>query len=161
VAVGIVLLVAVAFVQPIGVSTQYVVLDGVLLHFLLPEVADRSPYLSETAGTWTVATYEFFFVLGIPIGALLSAGITGRFCTRLVPSAWVQRFGPEPGRRLVWSFIGGFLLLFGARFGGGCTSGHVISGISQLAVSSIMFSAALFTSAIVTARWLYSGRNNR
>jgi uncharacterized membrane protein YedE/YeeE len=47
------------------------------------------------------------------------------------------------------------LLLFGARFGGGCTSGHMISGISQLAVSSMLFTAALFAGAMLTVRYLY------
>ncbi|MBH0182037.1 MAG: YeeE/YedE family protein [Nitrospira sp.] len=155
VAIGVVLILAVALFQPIGVSSQYVVLDGVLLHHVLPDVASRSPYLAKTAQGWTLATYEFFFVLGIPLGALLAAMATARFTTRVVPTEWNKRFGSNPGNRLVWSFVGGFLLLFGARFGGGCTSGHMISGVSQLAVSSLVFSSALFASAIVMARWLY------
>jgi uncharacterized protein len=153
--IGFVLIVAVALVQPIGTSMQYVVLDGVLLHWTLPEVAERSGYLVETVEGWSLATYEFFFVAGIPIGAFLAALATKRFSTRMVPSGWAHRFGPNPARRLVWSFIGGVLLLFGARFGGGCTSGHMISGVSQLAVSSLVFSGALFASAILTAQWLY------
>jgi uncharacterized membrane protein YedE/YeeE len=160
-AVGVILLVAVALVQPIGVSTQYVVLDGVLLHSVLPEVADNSPYLKQASKGWTLATYEFLFVAGIPIGAFLAAMVTNRFDMRPVPSLWAQRFGPTPLKRLTWSFIGGFLLLFGARFGGGCTSGHMISGVSQLAVSSFAFSTALFASAILTARWLYPEREER
>lgn len=156
--IGLVLIVAVGLVHPIGVSTQYVVLDGIVLHSLLPTVAARSPYLADTVRGWTLATYEFLFVVGIPIGAFASAWVTGRFTRRMVPVEWERRFGPTPGTRLVWSFIGGFLLLFGARFGGGCTSGHMISGISQLAVSSFLFSAAVFASGIVTARWLYRER---
>lgn len=161
VAIGVVLILAVALVQPIGVSTQYVVLDGVLLHHVLPDVASRSPYLAKTAPGWTLATYEFFFVLGIPLGALLAAMATSRFTTRVVPPEWNTRFGSNPGHRLVWSFVGGFLLLFGARFGGGCTSGHMISGVSQLAVSSLVFSVALFASAIATARWMYGDGGKR
>mgnify|MGYP001442404038 CR=1 FL=1 len=153
--IGLVLIVAVALVQPIGVSAQYVVLDGVLLHAVLPDIASKSPYLAKTAQGWTLATYEFFFVLGIPLGALLAAMATTRFRTRVVPVEWKKRFGSNPGNRLVWSFVGGFLLLFGARFGGGCTSGHMISGMSQLAISSVVFSAALFISGIITARVLY------
>lgn len=160
-AVGVVLLVAVALVQPIGVSTQYVVLDGVLIHSVLPEVADNSPYLKAASKGWTLATYEFLFVGGIPIGAFLAAMVTNRFSVRVVPSLWAQRFGPMPVKRLIWSFMGGFLLLFGARFGGGCTSGHMISGVSQLAVSSFAFSSALFASAILTTRWLYPEREER
>ena len=155
VGIGLVLIVAVGLVQPIGVSAQYVVLDGVLLHSLFPDVASKSPYLAKAAQGWTLATYEFFFVLGIPHGALVSAMVTVRFRPRVVPVEWKKRFGPNPGNRLVWSFLGGFLLLFGARFGGGCTSGHMISGISQLAISSFVFSAALFISGIITARLLY------
>lgn len=159
--IGLVLIVAVGLVQPIGVSSQYVVLDGVLLHNVLPDVASRSPYLAKTAQGWTMATYEFFFVSGIPLGALMSAMATGRFTIRVVPVEWSRRFGSNPGRRLVWSFVGGFLLLFGARFGGGCTSGHMISGISQLAISSFLFSAALFISGIITARVLYRDGGSR
>jgi uncharacterized membrane protein YedE/YeeE len=161
VAIGAVLILAVALVQPIGVSTQYVVLDGVLLHQVLPDVASSSPYLEKTAQGWTLATYEFFFVLGIPLGALTAAMATSRCTTRVVPTEWHQRFGSNPVNRLVWSFVGGFLLLFGARFGGGCTSGHMISGVSQLAVSSLVFSLALFASAIVTARWMYGDGGKR
>ena len=159
--IGVVLILAVALVQPIGVSTQYVALEGVLLHQILPEVAAQSPYLLRTADGWTLLNYEFFFVIGIPIGAFLASLTTKRFSTRLVPVEWAHRFGPVPGRRLVWSCIGGFILLFGARFGGGCTSGHMISGVSQLAVSSLIFSAALFVSAIMTARWLYGDWGRR
>ncbi len=155
VGIGLVLIIAVALVQPIGVSTQYVVFDGVLLHTLFPDVAERSPYLADAAEGWTLETYEFAFVVGIPLGAFLAAWATRRFSTRVVPREWSLRFGESPVRRLVWSFLGGVLLLFGARFGGGCTSGHMISGVSQLAVSSLLFSAALFASAVLTARWLY------
>jgi uncharacterized protein len=91
--IGLVLIVAVGLVQPIGVSTQYVVLDGVLLHTLLPAVAAQSPYLAETARGWSLATYEFLFVLGIPIGAFASAWVTGRFTRRMVPVEWERRLG--------------------------------------------------------------------
>ena len=160
-AIGAILTVATGLVQPIGVSTQYVTLDGVWLHAVAPDLAARSPYLAQTAEGWTLATYEFFFVLGIPFGALVAAMATARFTTRVVPVEWGRRFGSNPGRRLVWSFVGGFLLLFGARFGGGCTSGHMISGISQLAISSFLFSAVLFVSGIITARVLYRDGGSR
>jgi uncharacterized membrane protein YedE/YeeE len=159
--IGAVLIAAVAMVQPIGVSTQYVVAVGVLLHRLIPVVAAQSPYLVETAEGWSALTYEFMFVVGVPLGALCASLATGRLRWRVVPFEWKARFGSLPGRRLVWSFIGGFILLFGARFGGGCTSGHMISGVSQLAVGSLVFSGTLFVSAIVTARWVYGDGGRR
>ena len=35
------------------------VLDGVLLHAILPDLADQSPYLKHASKGWTLATYEF------------------------------------------------------------------------------------------------------
>ncbi len=160
IAIGAILTLAIGLVRPIGVSTQYVTLDGVWLHAVAPDLAAASPYLAKSAEGWTLATYEFFFVLGIPLGSFLAALATGRLSLRVVPAEWLARFGPSPVKRLLGAFVGGFLLLFGARFGGGCTSGHMISGVSQLAVSSFLFSAALFISAIATARWLYPDREN-
>ena len=58
-------------------------------------------------------------------------------------------------RRDVDAFAGGFLILFGARLAGGCTSGHVLSGVSQLAISGMVFAAGVFASGIVVARSLY------
>jgi uncharacterized membrane protein YedE/YeeE len=40
--------------------------------------------------------------------------------------------------------LGGVLLTFGARIAGGCTSGHGISGMSQLSISSIISVMAMF-----------------
>ncbi len=48
-------------------------------------------------------------------------------------------------------FIGGILLLFGARMAGGCTSGHMMSGMMQSSVSGYVFAASVFIVAIPTA----------
>ncbi|KAF2665163.1 hypothetical protein BT63DRAFT_417688 [Microthyrium microscopicum] len=42
------------------------------------------------------------------------------------------------------AFLGGFLMIFGSRMAGGCTSGHGITGMSMLSVSSIISVAAMF-----------------
>lgn len=49
-------------------------------------------------------------------------------------------------------FIGGIFLLFGARMANGCTSGHMMSGIMQLSVSSIIFTIVLFPIAMIAAK---------
>jgi hypothetical protein len=43
----------------------------------------------------------------------------------------------------------------GARWAGGCTSGHGISGTLQLAVSSWLAAAAFFAGGIITAIFLF------
>ena len=49
------------------------------------------------------------------------------------------------------SFLAGFLLLYGARMADGCTSGHMMSGMMQGAVSGYIFAGAVFAVAIPTA----------
>ncbi|KAL2121560.1 hypothetical protein VTJ04DRAFT_5587 [Mycothermus thermophilus] len=47
------------------------------------------------------------------------------------------------------SVLGGFLMVLGARMSGGCTSGHGISGLSLLSVSSVVTVAAVFGAGAV------------
>ncbi len=61
-------------------------------------------------------------------------------------------------KRFLLAFIGGFLALFGARFGG-CTSGHMMSGIMQTSLSGYLFATAAFVTAILTALFQNKKRN--
>lgn len=90
-AIGLLLVVATALVKPIGVSTQYAAVDGVVLHQVAPTVAEENAYLAKVTKDWSLATYGFFFVLGIPIGAFAAALATRRFRPRAVPPLWVAR----------------------------------------------------------------------
>ena len=45
--------------------------------------------------------------------------------------------------------IGGFCVGFGARYAGGCTSGHAISGISNLNWPSLLATACFFAGGLV------------
>jgi hypothetical protein len=56
------------------------------------------------------------------------------------------------GRRSWMAFMGGFVMLFGARWAGGCTSGHGLSGLGQLAASSIVVTVMFFIGGIAVAR---------
>lgn len=46
-------------------------------------------------------------------------------------------------------FIGGILVGFGARYANGCTAGHCIMGVSQLAFSSILATIAFFIGGLI------------
>jgi hypothetical protein len=58
-------------------------------------------------------------------------------------------------KRFVAAFLGGVIIMFGARMAGGCTSGHGISGSLQLALSSWTFFLTMFASGILTALVLF------
>jgi uncharacterized membrane protein YedE/YeeE len=45
-------------------------------------------------------------------------------------------------------FVGGALIGFGTQLGGGCTSGHGLSGVSRLVPSSLIASMTFFAAAI-------------
>ncbi|KAL5319002.1 hypothetical protein ACEPPN_014070 [Leptodophora sp. 'Broadleaf-Isolate-01'] len=50
--------------------------------------------------------------------------------------------------------LGGILLTFGSRIAGGCTSGHGISGMSQLSISSIITVAAMFGGGVALTAFM-------
>jgi uncharacterized membrane protein YedE/YeeE len=55
----------------------------------------------------------------------------------------------------VGAFIGGVILMFGARLAGGCPSGHGLSGNMQLAVSGLLALVFFIVGGMATARILY------
>ncbi len=49
---------------------------------------------------------------------------------------------------------GGFLVGFGARYAGGCTSGHAISGLSNLQIPSLLAVIGFFIGGIIMTHFL-------
>lgn len=136
--------------QPLGISTSLsAVSSACALPFVGPEGVASVAYWKKTALRWDYGT---LFLIGTFLGALGSALATGGFRWELVPSVWAERFGSGVGRRFALSFLGGAMVMFGARLAGGCTSGHGISGSLQLALSSWVFFLVLFVFGLLTAR---------
>ena len=50
--------------------------------------------------------------------------------------------------------IGGFLIGFGSRYAGGCTSGHAISGLSNLQLPSLKAVIGFFVGGLIMAHFL-------
>jgi uncharacterized protein len=46
--------------------------------------------------------------------------------------------------------LGGFAIGFGARYAGGCTSGHAISGMSNLQLPSLIAVVGFFIGGLIT-----------
>ncbi|OYW74213.1 MAG: hypothetical protein B7Z37_18725 [Verrucomicrobia bacterium 12-59-8] len=140
--------------KPIGISTGIAQASGACALPVLGAdgVAANTYWAKKAVPAWD---YGSLFVLGTFFGALTSALVSGSFKLESVPSLWRERFGPSVGKRLLAAFIGGVVIIFGARLADGCTSGHGISGSLQLAVSSWTFFIAMFISGIVTAFILF------
>ncbi len=140
--------------KPIGISTGIAQASGACAMPVLGAdgVAANTYWAKKAVPAWD---YGSLFVLGSFIGALVSALVSGSFKLESVPAIWRERFGSSVGKRFLAAFIGGVVLIFGARLADGCTSGHGISGSLQLAVSSWTFFIAMFISGIVTAFILF------
>ena len=85
--------------------------------------------------------------------------VTGDIATNafrpVIPPSWRNRFGPSAGKRAAACLLGSFLVLFGARMAGGCTSGHTLSGGVQLALSAWLFTAAMLVTFFAVGRFAY------
>lgn len=114
------------FVGPLAFSLEY------LLY-----TSDRSQAVS-----FAVAT-----VLGLPIGAAVSALARGRF-------QWEGFQGvPDLTRHL----LGGALMGFGGVTAMGCTFGHGLSGLSMLALGSMVSIVSIGLGALLGLKWLSRG----
>lgn len=133
----------------LGASSSYVTVAGVLAGFVDPainEIQYVAKHLDGAKNWWQVA-----LVVGIALGAMISSRLGGT-ARRGISAAWTRALADgRPGVRFAYAFIGGFLMLLGARIAGGCTSGHGISGIAQLSVGSTIAVAAMFAGGIATA----------
>ena len=170
---GLVFLAAVLLVKPIGVSTQFVILDGILWNVVEEQIVVPSPeaksgfsspnaYLNKSGGKYAKSVanpinYGFIFVLAIIAGAMLSSLIRGGVSReqRVMPDIWRANFGDGSIKRYAAAFFAGFIVLYGARLAGGCTSGHMMSGMMQTALSGYIFSAGAFLAGIPIAILLF------
>jgi hypothetical protein len=175
--VGFIFLIAVWLVKPIGVSTQYIILDGILCNIVSPGMVQENPeaksgyssanaYLNKSGGKYAknIAkpfNYGFIFVISILIGAFISAKTKGPQPTEpdlVAPKVWRDKMGQSAGKRYLIVFLAGFLVLFGARLAGGCTSGHLMSGIMQTSLSGYLFALFAFAAATPVAIYFYQSK---
>ena len=94
------------------------------------------------------AMWRVWYFAGLAIG--------GFVVTQLLQESASYRYGFSSFRNAasLWIvvptiFLGGVLIGYGAKLGGGCTSGHGICGIAQRSKSSIYATIAFMTSAVV------------
>jgi hypothetical protein len=139
-----------------------------LKHACAATVPGRAEYFRydwKASGTWNL-----LFVLGILLGGVVAVqflGGGGPTGISAATKADLQAFGltdfsglvpPElfswsslttlPGMAVI--VLGGFLIGFGARYAGGCTSGHAITGLATLQVPSLIAVLGFFLGGLFT-----------
>jgi uncharacterized protein len=139
--------------KPIATSTTFARAGGMIENFVTGGKAAQRPYYKKIK---LLINWQLMLVVGVVLGSFLSAIISGDFQVGVwVPSLWASAFGDSAVLRVLVALVGGIILGFGARFAGGCTSGHGISGTLQLAVSSWVSAIFFFIGGIITAHIIY------
>lgn len=87
-------------------------------------------------------SWRWFFIVGFFFGCLL---------IRLFVPFLAQTYGYTISSTL--TIVAGFLVGFGTKIGGGCTSGHGICGVSRLSKRSIIATLIFMGCAMLTV-WL-------
>jgi hypothetical protein len=115
---------------------------------IAPAHVDNTPYLLKMAGgeknpldDWIVPVF-----LGVVLGGFVSGWINGRLKLE-------TNKGPNITNRVRYlaAFIGGAIMVYGARMARGCTSGQALSGGATLAAGSWLLMFAIFGSAYALA----------
>lgn len=123
---------------------------------------------------WKSEKWSLFYVIGIMIGGFLSSqylmssenvnislktvedlkalGVTD-FSSYLPADifSWNEILSLKG---LVFMVIGGFLVGFGTRYANGCTSGHSISGLSNLQFSSLVATVSFFVGGLIMTHFI-------
>lgn len=118
--------------KTLGVSSAY------------SDVAAHVRSLLKGEGLGSAGFGNIVFAVGVGLGA------------KLVSSRVPVLDGPGMGLSVPVALAGGFMTIFGARMAGGCTSGHGISGMSTLSLSSFVTVVGMFGAGIIV-RMLLNG----
>ena len=133
--------------RAIGSSTTYPYLADLLTGTTQNSYFEKI----QKSGNWGL-----IFLTGAFISGLLLSLIRKDFMIILIHENWRKYRGDSGLQRIIWAFVGGFFLIFGARMASGCTSGHILSGGMQLAVSSLTFAVFAFIGLLITGKVFYS-----
>lgn len=135
---------------------------------VLPSKLDYFRYDWKRAGLWNL-----LFAAGILVGGFLASRWGGSHSvaisdqTRLaLTRLGIHDFsGLAPREVFTWSalltlkgfvsvVLGGFLVGFGTAYAGGCTSGHAISGLADLQLSSLIAVVGFFAGGLLATHFI-------
>ena len=139
--------------KPLACSTSFAKTSGMIEKLFSGKKVAEKPYYKKIG---LAVNWQWMLVVGIIIGSLMSALLSGDFRWQWVPTHWSTTFGENTFLRLIVAMVGGCCIGFGARWADGCTSGHGISGTLQLAVSSWISAICFFIGGIVTAHIIFN-----
>jgi hypothetical protein len=123
---------------------------------------------------WKKEIWNIFFVIGILFGGVLSFTylsnpndiiISANLKTELATYGITKIDGMLPEQLFSWEslislkgflmiVVGGLMIGFGSRYAGGCTSGHAITGLSNLQFPSLLATISFFVGGLIMANFI-------
>lgn len=124
---------------------------------------------------WRENTWNLTFLVGAAIGGFIAytymhGGLAVEISTETLRDLKTLGFAKpssmQPDEVFGWDnvltlkgfvvlAVGGFLVGFGTRYAGGCTSGHAISGLSNLQLPSLVAVIGFFIGGLIMTHFLF------
>jgi len=125
---------------------------------------------------WKNNLWNLIFVLGAVIGGFIASHYLtnddsvalNNYTIEVLQGYGISNPGEEylPTQLFNWQnlleakgfvlmIIGGFMIGFGTRYAGGCTSGHAISGLSNLQFPSLLAVIGFFVGGLITVHLIF------
>ena len=125
--------------ETIGCSTSFYTIVGQWVRFVPERTQELFPtFTNRLKAPAAEALSQPVYLVSAVAGGYISSTASGVH-------------GHVPGlQSIAMCIAGGFIMVFGARLGNGCTSGHGISGFGCLSIPSILATMGLFSGAIGT-----------
>ncbi|MFP4456897.1 MAG: YeeE/YedE thiosulfate transporter family protein [Clostridia bacterium] len=136
----------------LGASTSYLKTSGMIAKMFNKEKVESNEYYQIKTPK---IDWGWMLLIGIVIGSFISSRLSGSFQFILIPQLWRDFVSDSLFTRVLLGLLGGTVMGFGARLGGGCTSGHGISGAAQLSVVSWIASICFFIGGILSAGLIF------
>jgi len=125
------------------------------------------------AFNWKVQKWNLLFLVGAVIGGFVSVtflsdnqipAISEQTIVQLNELGFdsagkayspTEIFETMSAKNIIILLVGGLLVGFGTRYAGGCTSGHAISGLSDLQISSLIAVIGFFIGGLVMTHLIF------
>ncbi len=151
--------------KPFGISSSF-------RHICAACLPSNAPYFKYD---WRKDQWNLFFVGGILIGGFIGTTLLANPNPFLLASETHKQLSElgitefsqiEPTdifnfqnvltiKGFIFIVIGGFLVGFGTRYAGGCTSGHAITGIANFQLSSFLAAACFMAGGFTVTHLLF------
>ncbi len=139
-------------------------------------IAGGGKYANFFRFDWKSQRWNLFIVLGVVIGGYIAVSFLSDGQPINLSEATVQDlealgfqdsgktllpgeiYAPESAfsvKGLLLLILGGFLVGFGTRYAGGCTSGHAITGLSNLQLPSLIAVIGFFIGGLLMIHFLF------